>query len=60
LGLPYNSWTFERLADYVREHLRIQMKKMRIFEILQEGGLHWRKFETWDEVVAAVEAATAY
>jgi transposase len=47
LGLPYSSWTFERLADYVREHLGIQMKKTRIFEILQEEGLRWRKQETW-------------
>jgi transposase len=47
LGLPYHSWTFERLAAYVREHLGIQMKKTRIFEILQDEGLRWRKQETW-------------
>ena len=47
LGLPYSSWTFQRLAAYVREHLGIQMKKTRIFEILQEEGLQWRKQETW-------------
>lgn len=47
LGLPYTSWTFERLAAYVREQLGFQMKKTRIFEILQEEGLRWRKQETW-------------
>ncbi len=46
-NLGYNSWTFERLAAYVREHLGIQMKKTRIFEILQEEGLRWRKQESW-------------
>ena len=47
LGLPYSSWTFERLATYLREELGLTMKKTRIFEILQEEGLHWRKQETW-------------
>lgn len=47
LGLPYNSWTFERLAAYIREQLGMHMKKTRIFEILQEEGLRWRKQETW-------------
>ena len=47
LGLPFGSWTFERLAAYVREQLDLHMKKTRIFEILQEEGLRWRKQETW-------------
>jgi transposase len=47
LGLPYHCWTFERLAAYVKEHLGLQMKKTRIFEILQDEGLRWRKQETW-------------
>ncbi len=47
LGQSFNSWTFGRLATYVREELGIAMKKTRIFEILQEEGLHWRKQETW-------------
>ena len=47
LGLPYGSWTFERLAAYVREQLGMQMKKTRIFGVLQEEGLRWRKQETW-------------
>ena len=43
----FTSWTFERLAAYVQERLGIRMKKTRIFEILQEEGLRWRKQETW-------------
>jgi transposase len=47
LGLPYGSWTFERLTTYLHEQLGLQMKKTRIFEILQDEGLRWRKQETW-------------
>lgn len=47
LGLPFASWTFERLDAYVKEQLGLPMKKTRIFEILQEEGLRWRKQETW-------------
>ncbi len=47
LGLPYASWTFERLATYVHEQLGVRMKKTRIFEILQDEGLRWRHQETW-------------
>lgn len=47
LGLPYSSWTFERLATYLHEGLGLTMKKTRIFEILQEEGLRWRQQETW-------------
>ena len=47
VGCPFSCWTFERLAAYVQEHLGIQMKKTRIFEILHEEGLRWRQQETW-------------
>lgn len=47
LHVGFTSWTFERLAAYVQERLGIRMKKTRIFEILQEEGLRWRKQETW-------------
>jgi transposase len=47
LGCPFNCWTFERLAIYVREALGFAMKKTRIFEILHEEGLRWRQQETW-------------
>jgi transposase len=47
LGLAYRSWTFERLAAYVQEHLGLPIKKTRVFEILRDEGLRWRQQETW-------------
>jgi transposase len=47
LGLSFSSWTFDRLATYVQEVLGIGIKRTRIFEILQEEGLRWRKQGTW-------------
>lgn len=47
LGLSYGSWTFERLAAYLQEQRGLQMKKTRIFAILRDEGLRWRKEETW-------------
>lgn len=47
LGLPFGSWTFDRLAAYVQEVLGLSMKRTRIIEILQEEGLRWRKQEHW-------------
>ncbi|MBO0797089.1 MAG: helix-turn-helix domain-containing protein [Ktedonobacteraceae bacterium] len=47
LGCPFHCWTFERLAIYVQEQMGVQMKKTRIFEILQEEGLKWRRQESW-------------
>lgn len=47
VGQPFNCWTFERLAVYVREGLGFAIKKTRIFEILHEEGLRWRQQETW-------------
>src|SRR5579859_5523321 len=47
LNLGFHCWTFERLAAYVKEQLGLSMKKTRIFEILHEEGLRWRKQETW-------------
>lgn len=47
LGLPYSSWTFERLASYVHEQVGLQLKKTRIFEILHDEGVRWRKQERW-------------
>jgi transposase len=46
-ALGYSSWTFKRLAAYVKEQLGIHMKQTRIFELLQEEGLQWRKQESW-------------
>ena len=47
LGLPFGSWTLDRLAAYLREERGIAMKRSRIGEILQAEGLRWRQQETW-------------
>lgn len=47
LGLPFASWTYERLARYLAEQRQVRMKKTRIFEILQAEGLRWRHQESW-------------
>jgi transposase len=47
LGLPFASWTLDRLATYLREHKGIAMRRSRIDEILLEEGLRWRRQETW-------------
>ena len=47
LGLPFASWTLDRLAAYLAEEQGIAMKRSRIAEILQREGLRWRQQETW-------------
>src|ERR671926_1415802 len=47
LGLPFATWTLDRLAAYLHEHSGIAMKRSRIDEILRREGLRWRKHETW-------------
>ena len=47
LGLPFASWTLDRLAAYLLEHKGIAMRRSRIDEILLREGLRWRKQETW-------------
>ena len=47
LGLPFGSWTLDRLAAYLHEVKGIAMKRSRIGEILVAEGLRWRKQETW-------------
>lgn len=47
LGLPFASWTLDRLAAYLQEERGIAIKRSRIGEILQGEGLRWRKQETW-------------
>lgn len=47
LGLPFASWTLERLQAYLNEHKGIGIKRTRIDEILIAEGLRWRKQETW-------------
>src|SRR5262245_32292012 len=47
LGLPFASWTLDRLRAYLSEHKGIGIKRTRIDEILIAEGLRWRKRETW-------------
>lgn len=47
LGLPFASWTLDRLAAYLLEHKGIAMRRSRIDEILLKEGLRWRRQETW-------------
>jgi len=47
LGLPFASWTLDRLQAYLGEDKGIPIKRTRIDEILIAEGLRWRKQETW-------------
>jgi transposase len=47
LGLPFASWTLDRLQAYLAEHKKIPIKRTRIDEILVAEGLRWRRQETW-------------
>jgi transposase len=47
LGLPFASWTLDRLQADLSEHKGIGMKRTRIGEILVAEGLRWRKQEAW-------------
>jgi transposase len=47
LGLPYASWTLDRLATYLAERHGISMKRSRLDEVLLSEGLRWRKEEHW-------------
>lgn len=47
LGLPFASWTLDRLAAYLQEHKGIAIKRTRIAELLLTEGLRWRSQETW-------------
>jgi transposase len=47
LGLPFGSWTLDRLQAYLQEEKGLSMKRSRIDEILLKEGLRWRKQEWW-------------
>jgi transposase len=47
LGLPFGSWTLDRLAAYLQEAEGVAMKRSRIGELLQAEGLRWRTQESW-------------
>ena len=46
LGLPFASWTLDRLVAYLGER-GIAMRRSRISEIFIHEGLKWRHEETW-------------
>jgi transposase len=47
LGLPFASWTLDRLAAYLAEEQGIPIKRSRISEVLRAEGLRWRTQEGW-------------
>ena len=47
LGLPFGSWTLDRLAAYLNEQKGLTIKRSRIGELLLAEGLRWRTQETW-------------
>ena len=47
LGLPFASWTLDRLAAYLNDHKGIAIKRSRIDDLLIAEGLRWRTHETW-------------
>jgi transposase len=47
LGLPFASWTLDRLAAYLNEERGLPIKRSRISEVLIAEGLRWREQETW-------------
>lgn len=47
LGLPFGSWTLDRLVAYLQETHGIAMQRSRMAEVLQAEGVRWRTQETW-------------
>lgn len=55
LGLPFASWTLDRLAAYMQEEKGVPIKRGRIDQLLLAEGLRWRRQETWFSEQAAIE-----
>jgi transposase len=47
LGLPFASWTLDRLEAYLNEQRGVAIKRSRIDELLIAEGLRWRQQEKW-------------
>jgi transposase len=47
LGLPFASWTLDRLETYLNEVKGIAIKRSRINDLLLREGLRWRQQESW-------------
>jgi transposase len=47
LGLPFASWTLDRLVAYLSATKGIPIKRSRLSEIFRHEGLRWRQHEGW-------------
>jgi transposase len=47
LGLPFASWTLDRLTAYLHEERNLPIGRSRVGELLVAEGLRWRQQETW-------------
>ena len=47
LGLPFGSWTLDRMVVYLTETKGIPIKRSRLSEIFRHEGLRWRHQEGW-------------
>ena len=47
LGLPFASWTLDRLVAYLAEQKGITMPRSRLDAVLLSAGLRWRQAEAW-------------
>ena len=47
LGLPFGSWTLDRLVAYLTEVKGVAMKRSRLSEIFRHEGVRWRHQEGW-------------
>jgi transposase len=47
LGLPFASWTLDRLQAYLNEVKGLPIKRSRIDDLLLREGLRWRQQERW-------------
>lgn len=47
LGLPFASWTLDRLQAFLNEERGIPIRRSRIDELLLAEGLRWRSQESW-------------
>jgi transposase len=59
LGLPFASWTLDRLEAYLNEEKGIAIKRTRIDDLLIAAGLRWRTQETWFGERAALKQGAA-
>jgi transposase len=57
LGLPFGSWTLDRLQAYLNESKQIPIKRSRIADILATEGLRWRTQERWFTEKAELDPA---